>query len=142
VAYVNTLRGSGLLFSHLLPGLRFLTMGCGASSALALTEQTNSILSRYQLTAPQITKSYQLFLKLQEKANRSKTPLQLKLQGGRSVVHLHEFRAVFAIPHSALCEHLMDLADVKEAGEFSFPEFLVLVTNVSLMTNDQLMACQ
>ena len=141
VSYVSVSLGSGLL-SVSSPVRPSLSMGCGASTALALTEHTDSILSRYQLTAPEISKSYQLFLKLQEKANRSKTPLQLKLHGNKSVVHLHEFRAVFAIPHSALCEHLMDVADAKEAGEFSFPEFLELVTTLAIMTSDQLMACQ
>ena len=124
-------------------------MGCGPSRAEALSSQTTALLHRYHLTPSHIQKPYALFLKIHAKANRSKTPLQLKLSGNPLVVHPHELRAVFAIPHSILSDHLLDLIEGKGVGgggsggggeEISFPEFLELVTVVSLLSREQLLS--
>ena len=116
--------------------------GCCSSTGAALSAQTSAVLQRYSLGPQHMRKAYALFVKIQAKANRGKTPLQLKLQGARSVIHPHEVRAVLAIPHSLLSDHLMDLIDVETENELTFPEFLELVTVVALLSKDQLLSCQ
>ena len=115
-------------------------MGCLASKHSDLSEHTSAVLARYHLTPAQITKAYSLFVKIKDKHNRTKTPLQLKLAGDRPIIHYNDLRHTFAIPPSLLSSHLLDLVACEKEGELSFPEFLELTTVVCLMNREQLLS--
>ena len=116
-------------------------MGCLNTKHSDLSTQTTTLLSHYHLTSAHITKTYTLFLKIQAKHNRTKTPLQLKLAGNRPIIYYSDVRHMFAIPPSLLSAHLLDLVPLCEKeGELSFPEFLELVTVVCLMSREQLLS--
>ena len=115
-------------------------MGCLSSKHGDLSEHTTAVLARYHLTEAHISKAYSLFVKIQTKHNRDKTPLQLKLAGNRPVIYYHDLRHTFAIPPSLLSAHLLDVVTCEHEGELSFPEFVELSTVVSLMSREQLVS--